>query len=286
MDMAGNAADEVVKISLNATEVALRIAGEGAKEMAILLYTILSQQKKTKGKARLESMLRSEKELKVFAVKEEDLKTFAAEAKRYGVLYCILRNSKGAPDSLCDIMVRAEDAAKINRIVERFQLATVDTASIRRDIEDHRSRKVTQERDVEKVKRNEKKIMGKEQSEQESTNQKAAELLDDLLDTKEAVDKPIQKPEKVRMVAGEKEGNRLGPEAEKEPLSGPISEKLRDTETGSMKIDLKKRSVHKELEDIKTARRQKNGGELAKTKIQYRSPRGSRQRQRVRERHK
>ena len=39
---------------------------------------------------------------------------------------------------MVDVMVRAEDASKINRIVERFKLATVDTVSInsvKRDIE-------------------------------------------------------------------------------------------------------------------------------------------------------
>lgn len=38
-------------------------------------------------------------------------------------------------------MVRAEDASKINRIVERFKLATVDTASIKQEIANTRSEK-------------------------------------------------------------------------------------------------------------------------------------------------
>ena len=38
-------------------------------------------------------------------------------------------------------MVRAEDASKINRIVERFKLATVDTVSIKQDIEKTRQDK-------------------------------------------------------------------------------------------------------------------------------------------------
>ena len=42
---------------------------------------------------------------------------------------------------MVDIMVRAEDASKINRIVERFKLAAVDTVSIKRDIENPKPRK-------------------------------------------------------------------------------------------------------------------------------------------------
>lgn len=80
-------------------------------------------------------MLKSGKELKVFTVSEEHLKQFAAEAKRYGVVYCALRGKEKSADGMVDIMVRAEDASKINRIVERFKLAAVDTVSIKRDIE-------------------------------------------------------------------------------------------------------------------------------------------------------
>ena len=280
MDMAGNAADEIVKISLNATEVALRVAGEGAKELAVLLYTILSQQKKTKGKARLESMLRSGKELKVFAVKEADLKTFAMEAKRYGVLYCVLRNSKGAPDSLCDIMVRAEDAAKINRIVERFQLATVDTASIRRNIDSQRERKVLKTHNAEHTERKESSVSEKEPTERNESNNKATELLNDLLGV--SASKATSKTKE----SGGKEGNLSGPKTESDPPSGPISDRHKDFQKDSIKIDLRKPSVHKELEYIKATRNRSSKSDLDRTKIQYGSSRGSKQRQRVRERHK
>ncbi len=121
-------------MSLETGEVAVKLAGEGAKQIAIILYAILREQKKTKGKTRLTNMLRSGKELKVFAVKDTDLQLFCREAKKYGVLYCVLKD-RDATDGITDIMVRAEDASKINRIFERFNLATVDMAEIRSEIE-------------------------------------------------------------------------------------------------------------------------------------------------------
>lgn len=127
-------------MSLRGIEVMAKISGEGAKHLAVYLFAALQGQKRTKGSIRLESLLRSGKELKVFAVKNEDLSTFCKEAKRYGVLYCALRDKKNV-DGLCDVMVRAEDASKINRIVERFKLATVDTASIKSEIEKSRAGK-------------------------------------------------------------------------------------------------------------------------------------------------
>ena len=130
MSYSGEAAEQVVRITLNGVELAAKITGIGAKHLAVMLYAVLKDQKKTKGKVRLASMLRSGKELKVFAVRTDELQRFCQEAKKYGVLYCVLRD-KNADDGLTDIMVRAEDAAKINRIFERFKLATVDVAAVR-----------------------------------------------------------------------------------------------------------------------------------------------------------
>ena len=123
-----------MRMSLNGVEVAAKISGKAAERLAVLLYAILRDQKKTSGKIRLANMLKSGKELKVFAVKDGDLKKFCEEAKRYGVLYCVLKDNT-ANDGLTDIMVRAEDASKINRIFERFNLATMDMGSVRAEIQ-------------------------------------------------------------------------------------------------------------------------------------------------------
>ncbi len=143
MNMAGDAAEQVIRMSLSGVELAAKITGTGAKELATMLYAIMKDQKKTKGKARLSAMLRSEKPLKVFAVKDSELQTFCREAKKYGVLYCVLKD-RDANDGLSDIMVRAEDAPKINRIFERFKLATVDVGEVRSEIERQRLQKANE----------------------------------------------------------------------------------------------------------------------------------------------
>ena len=148
MNTAGDAAEQIVKMSLNGVEVAAKITGAGAKELAMMIYAILKDQKKTKGKTRLTNMLRSEKPLKVFAVKDSELQLFCKEAKKYGVLYCVLKD-KDANDGLTDIMVRAEDASKINRIFERFKLATVDVGEVRSEIERQRQEQAPQKKDGE-----------------------------------------------------------------------------------------------------------------------------------------
>ena len=115
MNTSGDAAEQIVRMSLEGAEVALRLTGSAAKNVAAALYTILQNKDKSKirGRQRLTAMLKSGKELKVFTVSEEHLKQFAQEAKRYGVVYCALRGKDKSADGMVDVMVRAEDAAKI-----------------------------------------------------------------------------------------------------------------------------------------------------------------------------
>ena len=131
MNPGGDAAEQVVRLSLEGVEVAAKISGNGAKNIALLLYATLKQEQKTKGKARLTSMLKSGKELKVYTITQKDLPKFSQEAKRYGVLYCVLKDkSNKDQNAAVDVIARAEDASKIQRITERFKLATVDRADV------------------------------------------------------------------------------------------------------------------------------------------------------------
>ncbi len=137
MYASGDTADQMVKMTLEGIEVAanitLKAGGAAAKSLAATLYAILTDKKKVKGKTHLNSLLKSGKELKVFAIRHEDLKIFCEEAKRYGVLYSVLKE-KNNKDGICDVMVRAEDASKISRIVDKFELAKIDTKAIKEAI--------------------------------------------------------------------------------------------------------------------------------------------------------
>ena len=97
MNNAGDAAEQIVRMSLEGTEVALRLSGSAAKNIAVALYAVSRDAGKnqTKGQQKLNAMLKSGKELKVFTVGETDLARFAEESKRYGVVYCVLQ-PKGA----------------------------------------------------------------------------------------------------------------------------------------------------------------------------------------------
>ena len=226
MNTGGEAAEQIVRMSLEGFEVAAKITGAGAKNIAILLYSILKEEQKTKGKARLTNMLRSGKELKVFTVRNSDLKKFTQEAKKYGVLYCVLADRKNKdPNAEVDVIARAEDASKISRIAERFKLASEATASVVTDVEKAKDEKAGQP---------EPDIGVQDKAEKDK-------LLDALMGT------PIQKEENAP--------NPSVAKTEKSPQSEPTSEQPKKSAEGAT-MTKEKPSVKEELRKIKESRKE------------------------------
>ena len=131
---ASDSAEELVRIYLEGVGFTLKIAGEGSKNLIAFLIALSKDNTQTKGKSRITNMIKTGKELKIFTLKENDLKNFSKLAKKYGILYCVLANRKmDKIDGVVDIMVRQEDAAKINRLVERCGFEKVDIATIEKE---------------------------------------------------------------------------------------------------------------------------------------------------------
>lgn len=136
MNNGGDAAEIIVRLYLEGFEEVVKLSGKGIKELVPLLASTLKQESKTKGKARLTQMIKSGSPLKVFTFKNKDLKKFTEQAKRYGVLYTVLRDkNSNDPNATVDVIARAEDASKIQRIADRFEFSKVDKASIIKEAE-------------------------------------------------------------------------------------------------------------------------------------------------------
>lgn len=201
MNTSGDAAEQVIRISLEGADFLLRLTGTGLKNLAFLLISALKSADvhKTKGKTRLTAMLKSGKPLTVFSINNADLEVFAKEAKHYGVLYCALGNPAGSPDGVTDILVKQEDAVRINRIVERFQLAAVNTAEIKSEILNEREGQTQTPEEVQAEEALLNDLFGA--SDQES---KAGEeqLLDVLLGPAEPKEENELPPKEENMVSG------------------------------------------------------------------------------------
>lgn len=127
MSQHGEAAEQVVSMATNAAvktaECAAEIVGKGSLSLAAFLLAALKDQKKTRGRTRIQSF--NGRPTKVFAIMSKDMKTFSKEAKEYGILYAAVMNRKST-DGIVDVIVSANDAARVNRIAERFALSTIE----------------------------------------------------------------------------------------------------------------------------------------------------------------
>ena len=114
MSQHGEAAEQVVNMATNAAvktaECAAEIVGKGTLSLATFLLAVLKDQKKTKGRTRIQSF--NGRPTKVFAIMAKDMKTFSKEAKEYGILYAAVMNRKST-DGIVDVVVSANER-KVN----------------------------------------------------------------------------------------------------------------------------------------------------------------------------
>lgn len=118
MNYGAEAADQMVRYSLDGVEHTVRLTGAVAKNLAVFIAAVARSQKKTKGRTRMDNMLREKRPFKFFTVPDEKLKKFAKEAKARGLLYVIVKDKKKKTNN--EIMIFADDAAKMNRVLDQI----------------------------------------------------------------------------------------------------------------------------------------------------------------------
>lgn len=127
MNYGSDPADQIVRITLEGTEMVLKLSGLAAKNFALFVYAVLNDQQKVRGKTKLVRMLKERRPFKFFMVPEDRMKEFAREAKDHGLLYTAIRN-KQRPGQI-ELVVFADDAAKVNRILDNMGLDFVKAQS-------------------------------------------------------------------------------------------------------------------------------------------------------------
>lgn len=135
MDTSVNATDtvlnEAVKLTLDGTAMLLKLSGKGAVRCAAMLLAIAQQQHKTRGAARLATMIRAGGDLEIFSIPQSQLAQWKDAAKKYNILYTVVHDThKTNEDSTVDLFVRAADAARINRVAERYGIGLTVEADV------------------------------------------------------------------------------------------------------------------------------------------------------------
>lgn len=117
MDVSGDVADLMVKESIQLTEASIKLLAAGSKNLAALLWALAKDNKKLVGKTGMGRLLRENKELKVFHIKESDLAEFRAFAKK-NVLFAVVKD-KRRTDGMVDLVTNVDFVSQVNLFMER-----------------------------------------------------------------------------------------------------------------------------------------------------------------------
>ena len=119
MDVSAEAADVVVRESLQATEAAAKLTLEGMKNVAALLLAIAKQEMKVVGQTTAKRLARDPAPAVVIPIKAEDKAKFQKLAKEFGVLY-FFAQKKGNDNGMLNVVSNENYAALLNAIMQQL----------------------------------------------------------------------------------------------------------------------------------------------------------------------
>lgn len=119
MDVSAEAADVVVRESLQATEAAAKLTLEGMKNVAALLLAIAKQDMKVVGETTAKRLAKDSAPAVVIPIKAEDKAKFQKLAKEFGVLYFIAQK-KGNDSGILNVVSNQNYAAQLNAVMEQL----------------------------------------------------------------------------------------------------------------------------------------------------------------------
>ncbi len=119
----GEAADQVVRMMLSGTEVAVRLGGSALKNMLALTLALAKNRKKVSGKLNLRKMLRETRDLRRFPMTPKQYKKFKKLAKKYKLLYSVVRDKDGH-GKIKDVILPVTELDRANAIFDRILYTT------------------------------------------------------------------------------------------------------------------------------------------------------------------
>ena len=137
MNPSADAADQIVRVSMNGTKYIVRVASkqskEAAEKLARAMIAAMKQKNKKVGSMRKGNLIKSGIRLDIADISISDIRRFAAQAKKYGVLYTIVKD-KSSPDGSAQLMYRANDKEKVNMIFQHIGRPTEFYDDVRESI--------------------------------------------------------------------------------------------------------------------------------------------------------
>lgn len=115
----GEAADQLVRMMLSGTEVAVRLGGSALKNLLALTMALAKNNKALYGKVSLGKMLRETRNLRQFPMTPEQYKEFSRLAKKQKILFSAI-SDKDDKGKLIDVILPETELDRANMLFERI----------------------------------------------------------------------------------------------------------------------------------------------------------------------
>lgn len=115
----GEAADQMVRMMLSGTEVAVRLSGSALKNMLALSLALARNHKKLYGRVNLGKMLQETRDLRQFPMTPEQYQQFQTLAKKQKLLYSAIRDQDDH-GKLIDVILPVTELDRANPIFQRI----------------------------------------------------------------------------------------------------------------------------------------------------------------------
>ncbi len=115
----GEAADQMVRMMLSGTEVAVRLSGSALKNLLALTMALASNRKTLSGKVNMGKMLRETRDLRRFPMTPEQYKQFKKLAKKHKLLFSVIKD-KDDKGKVLDVILPVTELDRANAIFERI----------------------------------------------------------------------------------------------------------------------------------------------------------------------
>jgi len=115
----GEAADQMVRMMLSGTEVAVRLGGSALKNLLALTMALAHNRKTLTGKVNMGKMLRETRDLRRFPMTPQQYKQFKKLAKKHKLLFSVIKD-KDDKGKLMDVILPVTELDRANAIFERI----------------------------------------------------------------------------------------------------------------------------------------------------------------------
>ena len=116
----GEAADQLVRMMLSGSEVAVRLSGSALKNLLALTMALAKNHKTISGKVNMAKMLRETRDVRRFAMSPEQYQAFKKRAGKQKILFSAIRDTDGH-GKVVDVIMPVTEIDRVNLIFERIQ---------------------------------------------------------------------------------------------------------------------------------------------------------------------